>query len=89
MSLDENFHHAAKQANIALGLAITAAASLEIDTTPMEGFDAAALDQFLNLHAKGLRSSMLLAVGYRDTENDWNLKNEKVCKPTEEFITFL
>ena len=89
MSLEENFHHAAKQANIALGLAITAAASLKIDTTPMEGFDAAALDEFLDLNSKGLRSSMLLAVGYRDAENDWNLRNEKVRKPMEEFVTFL
>jgi len=29
-----------------------------------------------------------LAVGYRDDENDWNLKNEKVRKPMEEFVTF-
>jgi len=88
MSIEENFHHAAKQANIALGLAIVAAASQGIDTTPMEGFDPSALDEFLDLHSKGLRSSMLLAVGYRDTENDWNLKNEKVRKPMKEFVTF-
>lgn len=89
MSIEENFHHAAKQANIALGLAIVAAASEEIDSTPMEGFDPIALDEFLQLSSKGLRSSMLLALGYRDTENDWNLKNEKVRKPFEEFVTFL
>ncbi|MFC5871828.1 Nitroreductase [Chryseobacterium arachidis] len=89
MSIEENFHHAAKQANIALGLAIVAAASEGIDTTPMEGFDPAGLDEFLNLSAKGLRSSMLLAIGYRDEENDWNLKNEKIRKPKEEFLTFL
>jgi len=88
MSIEENFHHAAKQAHIALGLAIVAAASQEIDTTPMEGFDPSALDELLDLHTKGLRSSMLLAVGYRDTGNDWNLKNEKVRKPMEEFVTF-
>jgi nitroreductase len=88
MSIDENFHHAAKQAHISLGLAIVAAASQGIDTTPMEGFDPLALDELLDLHSKGLRSSMLLAVGYRDTENDWNLKNEKVRKPIEEFVTY-
>ncbi|GGG99135.1 NAD(P)H-dependent oxidoreductase [Pedobacter zeae] len=89
MSLEENFHHASKQANIALGMAITAAASLKIDTTPMEGFDPVALDEFLDLHSKGLRSSMLLSVGYRDSDNDWNLKNEKVRKPMDEFVTYL
>jgi len=89
MSIEENFHHAAKQANIALGLTIVAAASEGVDSTPMEGFDATALDEFLKLSSKGLRSSMLLALGYRDQENDWNLKLEKVRKPFEEFITFL
>lgn len=88
-SVEENFHHAAKQANIALGLSIVAAASLGIDTTPMEGFNASELDQFLDLPSKGLRSSMLLAVGYRDKENDWNLKNKKVRKPFEDFVTYL
>ncbi len=89
MSIEENFHHAAKQANIALGLAILEAASAGIDSTPMEGFDPIALDEFLKLPSKGLRSSMLLALGYRDQENDWNLKLEKIRKPFEEFVTFL
>ncbi|MFC0779228.1 nitroreductase family protein [Flavobacterium sp. HJSW_4] len=89
MSIEENFHHAAKQANIALGMAIIAAASQGIDSTPMEGFDAAGLDAFLDLSSKGLRSSMLLAVGYRDVENDWNLKNEKVRKPFKDFVTYI
>ncbi|MCS3531273.1 nitroreductase family protein [Chryseobacterium sp. JUb7] len=89
MSIEENFHHAAKQANIALGLAIVAAASEGIDSTPMEGFDPIALDEFLKLSSKGLRSSMLLALGYRDQKNDWNLTLEKVRKPFEEFVTFL
>jgi len=89
MSIEENFHHAAKQANIALGLAILEAASEGIDSTPMEGFDPIALDEFLKLPSKGLRSSMLLALGYRDQENDWNLKLKKIRKPFEEFVTFL
>ena len=89
MSIEENFHHAAKQANIALSFAMVAAASLGVDTTPMEGFDPAALDDYLDLHSKGLRSSMIMAVGYRDKHNDRNLKNKKVRKPMEEFVTFL
>jgi nitroreductase len=88
MSLEDNFHHAAKQANIALGLSILAAAAQGIDSTPMEGFDPLALDEFLNLHAKGLRSSMLLALGYRDEENDWNLGLQKIRKPFDEFVTY-
>lgn len=84
---EENFHHAAKQAHIALGIAVLTAALEGVDATPMEGFNAAALDELLDLPSKGLRSSMLLALGYRDESNDWNLKLKKVRKPMTEFIT--
>jgi nitroreductase len=84
---EENFHHAAKQAHIALGLAVAAASLALIDNTPMEGFDAKQLDILLDLKSKGLRSSMLLALGYRDPELDWNHPLKKVRKPLEEFIT--
>ncbi|QEM14476.1 NAD(P)H-dependent oxidoreductase [Mucilaginibacter rubeus] len=84
---EENFHHAAKQAHIALGIAVAAAALERVDATPMEGFNAKALDEFLDLRSKGLRSSMLMAIGYRDTANDWNLPLKKVRKPKSEFIT--
>jgi len=86
---EENFHHAAKQANIALGLSIAAAALEQIDASPMEGFNPKALDELLGLKEKGLRSSMLLALGYRDEANDWNLNVKKVRKPKEEFVTEL
>ncbi|ACU60159.1 nitroreductase family protein [Chitinophaga pinensis] len=89
LSLDENFHHAAKQAHIALGLAVAAAALNGIDATPMEGFNATALDDLLQLPAKGLKSSMLLALGYRNEVNDWNLPLKKVRKPFEELVTIL
>lgn len=84
---EENFHHAAKQANIALGLSIATAALEKIDATPMEGFNPAELDKLLGLPEKGLRSSMLLALGFRDENNDYNLKVKKVRKPISEFLT--
>ncbi len=89
MSVEDNFHHAAKQAHIALGIAIAACATLGIDATPMEGFDKTALDQLLHLKVKSIKSSMLLAIGYRDEENDWNLKLKKIRKPLREFVTFV
>lgn len=89
MSLEENFHHAAKQANIALGLSIATAALQRVDACPMEGFDAAKLDLLLDLPSKGLRSSMLLALGYRDEEKDWNFKLKKIRKPYEGFVVKL
>jgi nitroreductase/dihydropteridine reductase len=89
MTEEEQFHHAAKQANIALGLAVATAALEQVDATPMEGFNALALDELLGLKAKSLKSSMLLAVGYRDEANDWNLKLKKVRKPLAELVTEL
>jgi nitroreductase/dihydropteridine reductase len=87
MTEEENFHHAAKQAHIALGLAVAAAALAQVDATPMEGFNAPALDALLGLREKGLRSSMLLALGYRDTASDWNVSLKKVRKPLTELVT--
>jgi nitroreductase / dihydropteridine reductase len=89
ISDDENFHHAAKQAGIALGIAVLTAALEGIDASPMEGFNPIALDEFLGLTAKGLRSTMLLALGYRDEVNDWNHKLKKVRKPNSELVTMI
>ena len=63
---EENFNHAAKQAYIAFSQAISAAAFQGVDSTPLEGFDANALDEILNLKEKGLKSCVMLPVGYRD-----------------------
>ncbi|MDB5144710.1 MAG: Nitroreductase [Mucilaginibacter sp.] len=86
---EEQFHHAAKQANIALGIAVATAALEQVDATPMEGFKALALDELLGLKEKGLRSSMLLAIGHRDEINDWNLQLKKIRKPLAELVTEL
>jgi len=82
-----NFNHAAKQAYIAFSQAITAAAFEKVDATPMEGFDANAVDEILNLREKGLRSCVLLPLGYRDTKNDWLVNLKKVRKRREDLIT--
>lgn len=77
MPQNEQYHWAAKQAFIALGTGIIAAASLEIDATPMEGFVPAKMDELLGLPEMNLRSVALLALGYRDTENDFMAKTPK------------
>ena len=81
-----HFHHAAKQAYIAFGLAIAAAAEQKVDATPMEGFDTAAMDELLNLKEKGLRSVVILPLGYRDESNDWLVNMKKVRTPKEDFF---
>ena len=84
-----NFNHAAKQAYIAFGLAIAAAAFEGVDCTPMEGFDPKALDKILGLKEKGLRSVVMLPLGYRDTENDWLVNLPKVRKSIENLVTVI
>ena len=86
---EENFNHAAKQAYIAFSAAIIAAAYEGVDTTPIEGFDPSEVDKILNLREKGLRSCVLLPVGYRDTEKDWLVNLTKVRKSTEDLITVI
>ncbi|MBD1395708.1 NAD(P)H-dependent oxidoreductase [Pontibacter sp. JH31] len=83
---EQNFNWAARQAYIAFGVGLVAAATEQVDATPMEGFDAAALDKLLKLNEKGLRSVTLLPLGYRDAENDWLAALPKVRRQREKFI---
>jgi nitroreductase/dihydropteridine reductase len=55
----------------------------------MEGFDPAALDEILNLKSKGLRSVIVLPLGYRNEEGDWLLNMKKVRTPIEKFVTVI
>jgi nitroreductase len=82
-----NFQHAAKQAYIGLGTALIAAAFEEVDATPMEGFDPAGIDEILGLKARGLRSAVILALGYRDTAQDWLVTLKKVRRSGAQFVT--
>ena len=84
-----SFQHAARQTYIALMSAMTQAAAEGIDSTPMEGFDPAALDAILNLKERGLRSTLLLPIGYRNAENDWLVDLEKVRKPMKDLVHYV
>lgn len=86
-SAEENHQHAARQAYIAFGLALTAAAFEEVDATPMEGFDPAKVDAILGLKEKGLRSVTLLPLGYRAAEGDWLLGQKKVRRDLDRLVT--
>jgi nitroreductase / dihydropteridine reductase len=82
-----NYDHAARQAYIALGVGLVAAAFEEVDDTPMEGFNPDAVDEILGLRAKGLRSVSLMPLGYRAAEGDWLNGAKKVRKPMSELVT--
>ena len=82
-----NFEHAARQAYIGFGLALTAAAFESVDSTPMEGFDADKLDELLGLREKGLRSVTIMPLGYRDEANDWLVNLKKIRRERSAFVT--
>lgn len=82
-----NFQHAARQTYIGLGTALIAAAEEAVDSTPMEGFDPAKVDEILKLRERGLRSVVLLPLGYRAVEGDWLVALKKVRNPMELFVT--
>ena len=77
---------AARQAYLALGLAVAAAALEKVDASPMEGFRNAELDELLGLPQKGLRSYALMALGYRDVTNDKLVHLKKVRRPKNELV---
>ncbi|TRZ46107.1 nitroreductase family protein [Robertkochia solimangrovi] len=78
--------HAAKQSYIAFAMAIAAAAEQKVDATPMEGFLPEELDKILELDKYGLKSTLLLTLGYRDADNDWLVNMKKVRTPKDEFF---
>lgn len=86
---ETNFTHAAKQAYIGLGTALIAAAYEQVDCTPMEGFNPSAVDDILDLPAKGLRSVILLPLGYRNADEDWLVKLKKVRRAKDQFISWI
>lgn len=79
-SAQENFVWATRQAYIALGFGLVAAADEMIDSVPIEGFNSAVLDDILNLESQNLGSVCLMAIGYRNEETDYNARLPKVRK---------
>lgn len=87
--LGQEWHanHVARQAYISLGTAVAAAAEQKVDATPMEGFVPAEVDKLLGLNEQGLKSVLILPLGYRDEAGDWLVNLKKVRTPQDEFIT--
>ena len=86
---EENFTWNSRQAYIALGIGLVAAAEQNIDSTPMEGFDHAKVDEILQLKGNGFKSVVLLALGYRDAANDYLVKLKKVRRENEKLFTIM
>ncbi|MFM2291197.1 MAG: hypothetical protein RIS29_1010 [Bacteroidota bacterium] len=84
----QNFTWTSRQTYIALGVATVAAALEEVDATPMEGFNPAALDEILGLSAQNLGSVSVLPLGYRDAANDYLAAAPKVRKSAEDLFIY-
>ena len=74
-----------KQTYIPLGVMITTAALLGVDSCPMEGFNPVDFDEILGLEESGYKSIVLLALGYR-LESDPSSKETKVRFPASRII---
>lgn len=76
---------AQKQAYLALGNLLNAAAELKIDVTPMEGFLPEQYNEILGLAEKGLHATLVATIGYRHDEDDTQ-HYAKVRKPKSELF---
>lgn len=74
-----------KQAYIAMATLLYGSASLGINSTPIEGFDERRLDKLLGLDNYGLRSVLVVTLGY-DAEDDHNATRPKSRLPLEKVI---
>ena len=74
-----------KQVYIALGIGLAAAAELNIDSTPIEGFEADKYDEILDLKSKGLTATVVLALGFRSDE-DGNQHAAKVRRSLDDLF---
>ncbi len=84
----EIFAWAKNQAYLAMGNLLTVCALEKIDSCPIEGFEPEKYDDYLNLNEKGLKSVLVMPVGYRAID-DFFAEFKKVRKDiTETVIDF-
>jgi nitroreductase len=73
------------QVYIALGILLSAAAALGVDSCPMEGLDKEAYDKLLGLPEKGCYAVVMCALGYRAADDKY-ADLAKVRFPESELI---
>lgn len=76
---------AAKQAYLAMGNILTVCAVEGIDACPMEGFSPVKYDEILKLSERGLKSVLVMPIGYR-AEDDMFAEFKKVRKNINQSI---
>lgn len=88
LSIEEKSSWSSRQAYIALGQVMHTCASLRIDATPMEGFDATAYDEILNLEKRNLCATLVCAIGYRH-DNDEAQYRTKVRRSSDKMFEII
>ncbi|AUS07172.1 NAD(P)H-dependent oxidoreductase [Pseudotamlana carrageenivorans] len=84
-TIAERLQWSANQAYIALGNLMTVCAVEGIDSCPMEGFIPQEYDRILDLEKQGLKSVLLLPIGYR-ADDDMFSTFKKVRRPLNEAV---
>lgn len=77
-----------KQVYIAVWFLLIAAASIEVDACPMEGFDSAAFDQLLWLQGSGYHSTVVVPVWYRSGDDKYS-HSSKVRYDADQVIEYI
>ena len=86
-SQDGLFAWISQQIHIALGFLLLAAEEKGIDSTTIGGLETDTLDSILGLPEKGLRSVLIVSLGYR--KNDANATRPKSRFPLQSLVTRL
>ena len=89
LNTDENGDTSAwtkAQTYLALGNTMHTLARLNIDSTPMEGIDSDMVSKEFAAELDGYVSDVALAIGYRDSENDYNIATPKSRLAMEDVI---
>ena len=76
-----------KQVYLNLGQFLLGLAFLGIDARTMEGIEKAVVDEEFNLNSTGYGSVVVVSIGYRDLDKDFNAKLPKSRLPESDFIT--
>jgi nitroreductase/dihydropteridine reductase len=88
LSPEQKIEWAEKQAFLAIGILVSAAAEAGIDASPMEGFDPHQVDDILGLKEQNLKSALLFALGYRSAEDEFAVIPKVRKTKAELFPTF-
>lgn len=85
MSKDDSAGWAARQAYLAVGFLLSAAAENQIDSCPMEGFDSPKVSELVGALSEGYQVRVMCPVGFR-AEDDNYIAMKKVRYPKERII---